>query len=111
MIDLKLVIKEKKKKWHRVYLCHKKLRIIIIFYIPVNKAIAAIIPRNNKIIPMATKVSCSSTELIFFIIFNFIVNKNCVLKGKLEKNLTIRSVFRGKDCYKVIKKSGLYKFY
>ena len=60
------------------------------FYIPVNKAIAAIIPRNNKIIPMATKVSCSSTELIFFIIFNFNVNKNCVLKGKLEKNLTIR---------------------
>ena len=62
-------------------------------YIPVNRAMAAIIPRNNKIIPMATKVSCNSTELIFFIIFNFNVNKNCVLKGKLEKNLTIRQFF------------------
>ena len=35
------------------------------FYIPVIRAIAAIMPRNNKIIPIATNVSCSSTELIF----------------------------------------------
>jgi hypothetical protein len=34
-------------------------------YMPVRKAIAAIIPRNNKIIPIATNVSCNSTELIF----------------------------------------------
>jgi len=42
-----------------------------VVYIPVKNAIAAIIPRNNRIIPMATNVSCSSTELIFFITYHF----------------------------------------
>lgn len=71
------------KKWHGIYLCHEKLIIYNNSYIPVKKAIAAIIPRNNKIIPIATKVSCSSTELTFFIIFKFLM-------------LTIKFPWRGK---------------
>jgi hypothetical protein len=52
------------KTWHKIALCHAKINLDN-SYMPVRKAIAAIIPRNNKIIPIATNVSCNSTELIF----------------------------------------------
>ena len=58
-------------------------------YIPAKKASATITAIKPSTIPIATNVSCISTESIFFIIFNLML-KNLILgqKGKLEKNLT-----------------------
>jgi hypothetical protein len=39
-------------------------------YMPVNNAIAAIKAKKPKMIPIATKVSASSTEWIFFITYS-----------------------------------------
>ena len=61
------------KTWHKIAYAMSK-SICGNSYMPVRKAIAAIIPRNNKIIPIATNVSCNSTELIF-ITYSLKINK------------------------------------
>ena len=96
MIELRNEIIRVKIEMAQEYTCAIKTKSLII-YKPAKKARATIKAINPKTIAIATAVSCSSTELIFFIIFNLRVkNKKDSLKGKLEKNLTI-VVFKGKD--------------
>ena len=77
-------------------------------YIPAKKASATITAIKPSTIPIATNVSCISTESIFFIIFNLMLTIKLRLKGKLEKNLTIRSVFRGKGIDTKLEKNLAY---
>jgi hypothetical protein len=52
------------------------------------------IPRNNKIIPIATNVSCNSTELIF-ITYSFKINKIVIKRFRKEdwKKTLLRDQF------------------
>jgi len=55
------------------------------FYIPAKNARATITAMNPKTIPIATMVSCSSTELIFFIIFNLVLTIKLRFERKIGK--------------------------
>jgi hypothetical protein len=80
-------------------------------YKPARKASATITAIKPSTIPIATNVSCISTESTFFIIFQFNVNNKSASERKLEKALRQIGFSEEGIQYKFTKKSDLYKFY
>ncbi len=63
---------------------------------PARNASATITAMNPNTIPIATIVSCSSTELIFFIIFILMLTKKLRFERKIGKKPNDSVAFRGR---------------